>query len=226
MTRGRSGRRYRERRPERSEREHRRIQSPMAKAASIRRARMAENQRIERMKAGEALIDIITRYLEESGLTGTAGAPTNPAQAAASAVEDATRAKPGAGDARVVQKGGLTDAYAVAVKIPQRAYSDILAYLNFMGAWDVIVYQWEERLQKGKYIVYRCLDYGQTTEPGLFFLTVGIATDSSYLKKFRDDILGKDFQIESWKEIEGKALWPQPPKGTPPPSRHRTFKQG
>ncbi len=173
-------------------------------------------------------IDVWDNY----GLTGTAGAPSNPGQAAGSAKDlvDGVTARPKVAAPPIRTNAGGTEAYAFISNLPDNFFGDVFAQISLVGALENILREWEQKLYVDKYNIYRCVYMGDVSGAG-YYPTVAIATAEWYLEKFRKDAIGtdlsgEDLKIEFWKNISGQRPKPQVSPTAPPPVRYRTMRQG
>jgi hypothetical protein len=177
-------------------------------------------------RVGRCEIDVIKRYLDESGISGTVGKAANWPQGLAGLAEAAAKAGLPKLRPTINRQVRLRGAYAIVTSLPDSIYEDNIQLKDLSYEWEKILYDWEQTLLVDEYDVYRCVDKGEYTSAGAFYLTVGISTDKFHLEKFRAAISASDFEISFWKKIRGKVPWPKPRDGAPRGPREMTWKQG
>lgn len=191
-------------------------QSAIARQAQIRSARAAAQRRAERIRAGEALIEIINNYQRSSGISGTVGIAANTTQAFISLLEAAVKAGRKNMAVSPNQTNYTTMATALLIKMPDQIFTDPLAAILLHNAWDCIYNSWPFILASGAYTVYCCVDHASVGADGNY-VVVGVSTERHQLEKFKNDIQAIDFKISAVKTIQGLVKAP-PSRGLPYPT--------
>lgn len=209
------------------------IQSEAARSSNVRRARDARNRRIRHIKAGKgfpghrrSLIIIIENYLNNSGISGTAGEAGNYGQALGGAIQlikDLAKKRGRKYTITPKIQRGMISGIAFVENIPDSITDDsILANLLNLH-YMKITYEWESSLLEGKYTIYALISTRVYTAVGNR-LIYAIATERHTLQKFRfENFLVGRTKISEWKKIRGRQPLPRTKSAGP---KYSVIKQG